>query len=172
MKTFCSPLVLLGALFFVVQLVFGVPLVPVTTDAISTTGPASIVAGDAVVGTSKGVVLGNAALGDAVGAAVVARGVKIIPVHTNAQRQIDISPSTDQTVHPWSGPYGACFNAFELGGKKGRSQLIVCVEFGQCASFAHFAFGDVRSMGFRGATICILYTTVDCSGNKLLSIKF
>lgn len=192
-----SFLVLLGALLFLVNLVIGIPVIPVTEHALNPSGPDNdaryplIIARDVVV---------RGALDDAVAAPIAARNVEIVPVksspfimaakypnvHTapkrgerdvastdiSAQRQgIEIAPSTDTTVHPWSGPYGTSVDIFDRGGWTGTSQRNLATAYDQCVNLAHWASGSVRSMGFGGATECFLYATDNCSGIKFLQVN-
>lgn len=90
-----------------------------------------------------------------VAAPIVSRNVEILRVkpgpldtastHTNAQRQVEISPSTDTTLHPCSGPYCAAVDIFDGGGWTGTSQRNLVTNYGQCVNLAHWASGSVRS---------------------------
>lgn len=169
MKIFNSPTIIIASLSVLLQLVVGVPLALITEHAVATSGhdadthAASIIARD---------VSNNGVLNGASAGSVMSRINEIAPVKSSqVNAAAELTPSTDHANKPRDGPFGVCVNAFAEGGKQGKAVRDICLPYNHCIDFAPWASGGVRSMDFRGATICFLYTTEFCGGNRLLQIN-
>ncbi|KAE9975312.1 hypothetical protein BLS_002682 [Venturia inaequalis] len=142
-------------------MVIGIPLVPVTEHAVAIS--------DHNVDTHSAFnIARDISNNGAAGIPVVTRNIEIL--QNKYILDNTATTKTDHTINARDLPLGTCVNAFSEGGKQGQAQRDLCTDFNRCLDFAPWASGGVRSMGFRGSTTCILYTTQDCSGNKLLLI--